>query len=105
MENAPTSQQLKELQYHKNETDLIDDSIIQDFNSFHCHDNYNNYTFKVARRKGATFINPASRNDSLIELKVGVLLPFHQNNNGWTRVMTMRYIKKTSRSRKGHIKN
>lgn len=104
MENAPTSQQLKELQYHKNEADLIDDGIIQDFNSFHCHDDYNNYTFQVARRKGATFINPASRNDSLIELKVGVLLPFHQNNNGWTRVMTMRYIKKQADQEKGTLK-
>ncbi|EPB88722.1 hypothetical protein HMPREF1544_04481 [Mucor circinelloides 1006PhL] len=89
MENAPSSQQLKQLQYHKNDTDLIDDNVVQDFHSFHCHDTYNNYTFQVARKKGTTFINPSARNDSLVELKVGVLLPFHQNNNGWTRVMTM----------------
>jgi hypothetical protein len=69
---------------------IIDDSTIQDFDSFYCHDQYNNYTFAVARKKGTTFINPSIKNNSLVELKVGVLLPLHQNNNGWTRVMTMR---------------
>lgn len=72
---------------------IIDDSTIQDFISFNCHDSFNNYTFSVARRQGTTFINPVynnNNNSSLVELKVGVLLPFHQNNNGWTRVMTMR---------------
>lgn len=76
---------------HINST-AIDDTTIQDFNSFQCHDEYNDYTFSVARKKGTTFIYPVVNDTSLIELKVGVLLPFHQNNNGWTRVMTMRYI-------------
>jgi hypothetical protein len=69
----------------------IDDNTIQNFNSFHCYDAYNNYTFSVTRKKGTTFINPSFKDDSLIELKVGVLLPFHQNNNNRTRIMTMRY--------------
>jgi hypothetical protein len=92
MENAPTPKQIKQLHHHKNISTLIDDSSIEDFGSFQCHDKFNNYTFAVERKKGTTFINPSGIQDqSLIELKVGVLLPFHQNNNEWTRVMTMRY--------------
>lgn len=72
---------------------IIDDSTLQDFNTFHCQDDYNNYAFSVHRSKGTTFIHPAVRNDSLVELKVGVLLPFHQSGNNKTKVMTMRYKK------------
>lgn len=86
-----TSQQLNQFNHHINDTAAIDDNSIQDFNSFQCYDEYNNYTFSVARKKGTTFINPVVKDSSLVELKIGVLLPFHQNNNGWTRVMTMRY--------------
>jgi hypothetical protein len=92
MENEPTPEQLKQLNHHRNVSTLIDDSSIQDFGSFQCHDAFNNYTFAVARKKGTTFINPSVQDQSLIELKVGVLLPFHQSNNEWTRVMTMRYM-------------
>ncbi|KAI8989372.1 periplasmic binding protein-like I [Pilobolus umbonatus] len=67
----------------------IDENGIQEFNTFQFHDKYNNYTFSVTRTKGTTIISPAYIPEHLIELKVGVLLPFHQNNNGWTRIMTI----------------
>ncbi|KAI9257749.1 periplasmic binding protein-like I [Helicostylum pulchrum] len=73
----------------KNNRTIIDDGTLQDFNTFHCQDEYNNYAFSVHRSKGTTFIHPALRNDSLVELKVGVLLPFHQSGNNKTKVMTM----------------
>jgi hypothetical protein len=83
--------QLQQFHHNNSAALIIDDNGVQDFSPFHCHDSYNNYTFAVARKKGTTFINPIFGNNSLVELKVGVLLPFHQSNNGWTRVMTMRY--------------
>lgn len=84
--------QLKRWRY--DDTQTIDDTGTSEFNSFQAHDRYNNYTFTVSRTRGTTFISPYNKDASQIELKVGVLLPFHQNNNGWTRVMTMRYSKK-----------
>ncbi|KAI8979828.1 periplasmic binding protein-like I [Mycotypha africana] len=79
-----------QFQLAKNRSSIvIDDSDIDDFNSSLYFDSFNNYTFSVVRRKGSTFINPVIKNNSLTELKIGVLLPFHQNNDGWTRVMTM----------------
>lgn len=79
---------------HWHYNNSIDDNGSLEYNFFHCYDKFNNYTFAVSRRRETTFISPYNRDDkSLIELKVGVLLPFHQNNNGWTRVMTMRYKK------------
>ncbi|CEP13767.1 hypothetical protein [Parasitella parasitica] len=89
MENDPTSLQMNLFHYHKNATDLIDDGAIEDFKSFHCHDTFNNYTFLVSRRRGSTFIYPSERDKSLVELRVGVLLPFHQNNDPWTRTVTL----------------
>ncbi|KAI8640133.1 hypothetical protein BD408DRAFT_445423 [Parasitella parasitica] len=89
MEDEPTSLQLSQFQYHKNTSDLIDDGAMQDFKSFHCHDSFNNYTFLVSRKRGSTFIYPSERDESLVELKIGALLPFHQNNDPWTRTMTM----------------
>lgn len=73
----------------------IDDNVMQNFSPFHCYDAYNNYTFSVTRRKGTTFISPSLKDESLIELKVGVLLPFHQNDNNRTKIMTMRYDRNT----------
>ncbi|KAI9486341.1 MAG: periplasmic binding protein-like I [Benjaminiella poitrasii] len=90
MENETISQQLQHLSYTKsNNATLLNNIGTQDFGSFPIYDNFNNYTFSVARRKGTTFISPVLNNDTLVELKVGVLLPFHQSNNGWTRIMTI----------------
>lgn len=70
----------------------IDESGHVDFNPYYYTDNYNNYTFSVSRKGETTFIRPTFHDPNLIELKVGVLLPFHQNNNNWTRIMTMRQV-------------
>lgn len=86
MENV----QLRQLHYNN----TIDDGALE-YNSFQCYDQFNNYTFTVSRKRGTTFISPFNKNETQVELKVGVLLPFHQNNNGWTRVMTMRYKQKS----------
>lgn len=45
----------------------------------------------VVRKNGATYISPRVVDPSWIELKVGVLLPFHQQGNAWTRELTLRY--------------
>lgn len=48
--------------------------------------------FTVRHTDGATFLEPLAlkANPSLTELKVGVLLPFHQQNNNWTKELTLR---------------
>lgn len=75
---------------HYNQT--IDDQDDRDNDAYYFHDNFNNYTFSVAKQRGSTFISPMTAdNSTLIEIKVGVLLPFHQNNDNWTKIMTMRY--------------
>lgn len=84
--------QLKKLNPHTNVHSSIDDIEVEDLGHFQFHDTFNNYTFSVTKKKDTTFIRPTLQDQSLIELKVGVLLPFNQNNNEWTRVMTMRYI-------------
>ena len=86
----PASQQQLDQFNHFSNDSLFDETSKIDLNSFQFHDQLNNYTFSVGRKNGATFIRPATIDPSLVELKVGVLLPFHQSNNGWTRVMTMR---------------
>ncbi|KAI7907044.1 periplasmic binding protein-like I [Cokeromyces recurvatus] len=90
MENGITLQQLNHLSYSKwNDTAILNNIETHDFDPFPIYDKFNNYTFSVSRQKGTTFISPVINNQSLVELKLGVLLPFHQNNNGWTRVMTI----------------
>lgn len=69
----------------------IDDADDNDTSTYY-YDKFNNYTFFVTRKRGSTFISPGLLDQSsLIEIKVGVLLPFHQSNDGWTKMMTMRY--------------
>ncbi|ORE16964.1 periplasmic binding protein-like I [Rhizopus microsporus] len=67
----------------------IDDADDNDTSTYY-YDKFNNYTFFVTRKRGSTFISPGLLDQSsLIEIKVGVLLPFHQSNDGWTKMMTM----------------
>ncbi|KAI7872293.1 periplasmic binding protein-like I [Spinellus fusiger] len=52
------------------------------------YDTLNNFTFIVNYRNGSTFISPL-KTENLVELKVGVLLPFHQTNNNSTMKITL----------------
>lgn len=69
---------------------FIDFNALQEPSPINFQDDYNNYAFSIRKRKSTTFVYPAVKNDSLVELKVGVLLPFHQNGNNKTKIMTMR---------------
>ncbi|KAI8059240.1 periplasmic binding protein-like I [Gongronella butleri] len=48
----------------------------------------NNYTFGVARKNGTTYISPVNT-VGRTELKIGVLLPFHQHDNELTKMITL----------------
>ncbi|KAI8343028.1 periplasmic binding protein-like I [Chlamydoabsidia padenii] len=52
------------------------------------HDKANNFTFTLTRKNGTAFISPLETNGRT-ELKIGVLLPFHQNDNEWTKMITL----------------
>lgn len=49
-----------------------------------------NSTFIVRQSNGATYISPRIVDPSWVELKIGVLLPFHQQGNYWTKELTLR---------------
>jgi hypothetical protein len=67
----------------------IDDNRA-DTNAQHTyHDSANNFTFTLTRRNGTAYISPLETTGRT-ELKVGVLLPFHQNDNDWTKIITLR---------------
>ncbi|ORX61729.1 periplasmic binding protein-like I [Hesseltinella vesiculosa] len=51
-------------------------------------DSSNNFTFTVARKNGTAYISPLNT-AGLVELKIGVLLPFHQHDNEWTKMVTL----------------
>ncbi|KAI9018770.1 periplasmic binding protein-like I [Phycomyces nitens] len=52
------------------------------------YDASNNFTFVVSHRNGSTFVSPFVTTN-LTELRVGVLLPFHQTDNNSTMQITL----------------
>ncbi|KAI8376579.1 uncharacterized protein BYT42DRAFT_534211 [Radiomyces spectabilis] len=51
-------------------------------------DALNNITFSIHHKNSTTYISPQNVGN-LTELKVGVLLPFHQHDNNWTKIITL----------------
>ncbi|KAI9497750.1 periplasmic binding protein-like I [Zychaea mexicana] len=45
--------------------------------------------FDIRHDNGSTYITPRVVNSSWTELKIGVLLPFHQNSDPWTQRLTL----------------
>ncbi|ORZ05093.1 periplasmic binding protein-like I [Absidia repens] len=52
------------------------------------HDYYYNFTFTLARKNDTVYVSPL-QTQGLTELKIGVLLPFHQHDNDWTKMITL----------------
>ena len=46
--------------------------------------------FNIRHINGSTYITPRFINETWTELKVGVLLPFHQKADPWTHRLTLR---------------
>ncbi|KAI8097085.1 periplasmic binding protein-like I [Halteromyces radiatus] len=65
------------------------DNDIKNTNSVNTyHDTANNFTFTLTRKNGTAYISPV-QTEGLTELKIGVLLPFHQQDNNWTKTITL----------------
>lgn len=48
------------------------------------------YSFRVVRGNETAWLSPKEPRPGLVEIKVGVLLPFHQTDSNWTRQLTLR---------------
>ncbi|KAI8147771.1 periplasmic binding protein-like I [Fennellomyces sp. T-0311] len=68
-----------------------DDTNISNIGSVsYFRDQVNDYEFSVSRRNGTTFISPRFPTmEQRVELKIGILLPYHQENSKWTRELTL----------------
>lgn len=47
------------------------------------------YSFVMRKENGSTYIYPNNIQPGWTELKVGVLMPFHQQGNNYTRELTL----------------
>ena len=56
----------------------------------HFYDQVTGYEFSVLRYNGSTYVSPRSVPPQRIELKIGILAPFHQQNDNYTRELTLR---------------
>ncbi|KAI9496049.1 periplasmic binding protein-like I [Zychaea mexicana] len=52
-------------------------------------DQVNSYEFSVTRYNGSTYVSPRFKQKQRVELKIGILLPFHQKNDNYTRELTL----------------
>ncbi|ORY93043.1 periplasmic binding protein-like I [Syncephalastrum racemosum] len=52
-------------------------------------DSVNNYTFTVSRQNGSTYLRPRYPPPNAVEIRVGVLLPYHQNFSAYTTELTL----------------
>ncbi|CAO3612776.1 unnamed protein product [Cunninghamella blakesleeana] len=52
------------------------------------HDLANGFNFTVTRKNGTVYISPLNT-EGLVELKIGVLLPIHQQDSNYTQVITL----------------
>lgn len=68
-------------------------------------DEVHNYEFRVEHKNGSTVISPREPGER-VELKIGILLPFHQTSDNVTRELTIRYISREKEicSRQGDTK-
>ncbi|KAI7858643.1 periplasmic binding protein-like I [Circinella umbellata] len=55
----------------------------------HFYDQVNGYEFSVLRYNGSTYVSPRSVPPQRVELKIGILAPFHQQNDNYTRELTL----------------
>lgn len=62
-------------------------------------DEVHNYEFRVEHKNGSTVISPREPGER-VELKIGILLPFHQTSDNVTRELTIRYISREKCKRK-----
>ncbi|ORZ15702.1 periplasmic binding protein-like I [Absidia repens] len=83
-----TSNSIKNLAPSSSVTRAIDDNDVDTTRQQIFHDVANNFTFTLTRKNGTAFISPLETT-GLTELKVGVLLPFHQKDNEWTKTITL----------------
>ncbi|KAI9251354.1 periplasmic binding protein-like I [Phascolomyces articulosus] len=69
--------------------DDIDTNIHNIGSISHFTDEVTGYEFSVFRYNGSTFISPRSPPPQRVELKIGILAPFHQKNDNYTRQLTL----------------
>ncbi|KAF7729898.1 hypothetical protein EC973_003632 [Apophysomyces ossiformis] len=65
---------------------IDDDDTTAD--GIHYFDKSNNFSFVVSRHNDTTFISP-TMTEGLVELRIGVLLPFHQKDSEATKKLTL----------------